>query len=63
MTLRLSEAETERLRARAEREGVSMQELAKKAIANYIDDRALRVEAAIDDILERDRELLKRLSQ
>lgn len=63
MTLRLSEEETERLRVRAEREGISMQELAKKAIAQYVADRAIRVEAAIDDILQRDRELLERLSK
>lgn len=63
MTLRLTEAETEQLRARAQAEGVSMQEVARKAIAEYISDRKSRLEKAIDDVLANDAELLRRLSQ
>jgi len=36
MTLRLTEAEQEALRARAEQEGVSMQELARRAVREYV---------------------------
>ena len=36
MTLRLTDEETEALRATAEREGLSMQEVARKAIREYV---------------------------
>lgn len=37
MTLRLTEEETEALRARAEAEGRSMQEVARQAVREYVD--------------------------
>ncbi|MBA2465703.1 MAG: ribbon-helix-helix protein, CopG family, partial [Nocardioidaceae bacterium] len=36
MNLRLSESETDALRARAEQEGRSMQEVARSAISQYV---------------------------
>lgn len=62
MTLRLTDEEHEALRARAEAEGVSMQELARKAVRAYVDleshrervfEAARRVMSAHADALER----------
>jgi hypothetical protein len=39
MKLRLTDAESEALRAKAEQEGRSMQQVAKTAIAQYASDR------------------------
>ena len=47
MNLRLTEAETEALRRKAEQEGRSMQEVARAAIAAYVSDRPRRLQAAI----------------
>ena len=47
MNLRLSEAETDALRRKAEQEGRSMQEVARDAIAAYVSDRPQRLRAAI----------------
>ncbi len=63
MNLRLSEAETEALRARAEQEGRSMQEVARAAIAQYVSDRPERLRSAIDRVRTEDDELLDRLSK
>lgn len=63
MTLRLDEAETEALRRRAEREGRSMQEVARTAIREYTSDRTARLAAAIEKIRTEDAELLDRLSK
>jgi len=62
MNLRLTESETEALRARAEQEGRSMQEIARKAIADYVADRPTRLHAAIRRVNESDDTLLDRLS-
>lgn len=62
MNLRLTESETEALRARAEQEGRSMQEIARKAIADYVADRPTRLHAAIRRVKEGDDTLLDRLS-
>jgi hypothetical protein len=43
MNLRLSEAETDALRAKAEQEGRSMQEVARAAIAQYVSERPMRL--------------------
>jgi hypothetical protein len=63
MNLRLSESETEALRARAELEGRSMQEVARQAIADYVSDRRTRLAVAITRIADEDAELLDRLSR
>jgi predicted transcriptional regulator len=61
MTLRLSDAETDDLRRRAEQEGTSMHEVARKAIRLYVCDRAERLNAIVDEIMVGDAELLERL--
>ena len=63
MNLRLSDEESEALRAKAEQEGRSMQEVAKTAIAHYVSERPQRVLAAIERVRTEDQELLERLSQ
>jgi Ribbon-helix-helix protein, copG family len=61
MNLRLSEAEMEGLRRKAEEEGRSMQEVARNAIANYVLDRPGRFRAAVERVRTEDAELLQRL--
>lgn len=63
MNLRLTEPETEALRAKAEQEGRSMQEVARTAIAQYVSDRPERLRSAIDRVGVEDDELLDRLSK
>ena len=63
MNLRLTDAESEALRAKAEQEGRSMQEVARTAIAQYVSDRPQRLRAAIERVSTEDRELLERLSR
>ena len=63
MTLRLSDVETAALRARAESEGRSMQEVARSAIAQYVSGRPERLSAAIGRVASEDAELLDRLSR
>jgi len=63
MNLRLSEAETEALRRKAEEEGRSMQEVAREAIALYVSDRPQRLRAAIGRVREEDAELIERLGR
>lgn len=63
MTLRLDEDETEALRRRSERDGVSMQEVAKTAIREYVADRPERLKAAIERVRVEDAELLERLGR
>lgn len=63
MNLRLSEAETEALRRRAEQEGRSMQEVARAAIAAYVSDRPQRLRAAIERVRDEDAELIERLGR
>lgn len=63
MNLRLSDTETEALRARAEQEGRSMQEVARQAIAEYVADRPARLAAAISRVVTEDAELLDRLGR
>ena len=63
MTLRLTDDETTALRARAELEGRSMQEVARDAIAIYVSGRPERLRAAIGRIVTEDAELLDRLSR
>ena len=63
MNLRLTDAETEALRAKAAEEGRSMQEVARDAIAQYIADRPGRLRAAITRVRIEDAELLERLAR
>ena len=63
MNLRLTEAETEALRRKAEQEGRSMQEVARAAIAAYVSDRPRRLQAAIARVREEDAELIERLGR
>jgi plasmid stability protein len=65
MTLRLSEEETEALRLRAQREGRSMQEVARAAVREYIDRTSRRelLDEVLDAELPRFAEALRRLGE
>jgi predicted transcriptional regulator len=65
MTLRLDEHETEALRKRAEREGRSMQEVARQAVRNYIERTSKRelLDSVLDEELPRYAEALERLGK
>lgn len=65
MTLRISEEETDRLRARAEADGTSMQDVALTAIHHYLDGRTRAdiVSEALDDTMIRYESTLKRLGE
>jgi hypothetical protein len=63
MNLRLTDAESEALRAKAEQEGRSMQEVARTAITQYVSERPQRLRSAIERVRDEDRELLERLAQ
>lgn len=65
MTLRLSDDETEALRARAKREGRSMQEIARVALRDYIDRASRRelLDEVLDEELPRYAEALRRLGE
>ena len=65
MTLRLTDEERRALRRRAEREGRSMQEVARQAVRDYI-ERASRhelLDQVLDEELPRYAEALKRLGE
>jgi plasmid stability protein len=63
LTVPLSEEETEALRAQAEREGRSMEDVARAAISEYVERAAhrARVAASARDVAERYAEALRRL--
>jgi predicted transcriptional regulator len=65
MTLRLDEGETEALRQRAEQEGRSMQELARRAVREYIERTSRRelLDQVLDGELPRFAEALRRLGE
>jgi hypothetical protein len=63
MNLRLTDAEAEALRRKAEHEGRSMQEVARAAIGEYVSDRPQRLRSAVERIRTEDAELLDRLSR
>lgn len=65
MTLRLTDAETDALRRRAELEDRSMQEVARQAIRDYIEQRskAELIASVMDTELPRYAEALERLGQ
>lgn len=61
MTLRLTEEQTERLRATAEREGESMQAIAVRAIEEYTTRRVARRDELLQQIVAEDADVLRRL--
>lgn len=65
MTLRLTPSESTALRRRAEQESRSMQEVARQAVREYIENhsRADLLDAVLDDELPRYAEALERLGQ
>lgn len=65
MTLRLSDDETEALRQRAQREGRSMQDVARAAVREYIDRTSRRelLDQVLDEELPRYAEALRRLGE
>jgi predicted transcriptional regulator len=65
MTLRLTEDETEALRQRADLEHRSMQDVARQAIREYVENhsRAELLDLVLDDELPRYAEALRRLGE
>jgi plasmid stability protein len=65
MTLRLTDEETAALRARAEAEGRSMQDVAREAVREYVrmTDRAEMLKRVLDSELPRYAVALERLGQ
>ena len=65
MTLRLTDDETDALRLRAQREGRSMQEVARAAVREYIDRASRRelLDGVLDEQLPRYAEALRRLGE
>jgi plasmid stability protein len=65
MTLRLTDDETAALKVRAEREGRSMQELARQAVREYVEShsRAELLDEVLDAELPRYAEALERLGR
>jgi predicted transcriptional regulator len=65
MTLRLSDEEAEALRRRAELENRSMQEVARQAVREYVENhsRSELLDRVLDDELPRFAEALERLGQ
>ena len=65
MTLRLADADTEALRRRAALERRSMQEVARQAIQEYVENhsRAELLDQVLDEDLPRYAEALERLGQ
>ena len=65
MTLRLTAAETEALRRRAELERRSMQDVARQAVRDYVDRMSRRelLDKVLDEELPRYAEALSRLGE
>lgn len=65
MTLRLDDDETEALRARAEHEGRSMQEVARQAVREYVERTSRRelLDRVLDEELPHYAEALRRLGE
>jgi plasmid stability protein len=65
MTLRLTDAEQSALRERADREGISMQDAARRAVRDYIakGEHHDRVAAAAERVKVVHAEALKRLGE
>ena len=65
MTLRLTDAQAEALRSRAEFEGRSMQEVAKAAIEEYLEvhSRSDLIDRILDEEMPRYAEAMRRLAE
>lgn len=65
MTLRLDDDESDALRRRAEREGRSMQDVARQAIRDYVESTSRRelLDRVLDDQIPKFREALDRLGE
>jgi hypothetical protein len=65
MTLRLTEAEQEALRARADAEGISMQEAARRAVREFVtrSDHRDRVELGARRVMDAHADALRRLGE
>lgn len=65
MTLRLTDSEQEALRERAEAEGISMQEAARRAVREFVarGQHGDRVSAATTLIMRRHADALRRLGE
>jgi predicted transcriptional regulator len=65
MTLRLDDGETKALRRRAEREGRSMQEVARQAVREYVERTSRRelLDQVLDEELPGYTEALRRLGE
>ena len=65
MTLRLTDVEHDALKARAADEGVSMQDLARRAIRDYLErtEHRVRVASAADLIVQVHADALDRLGR
>ena len=65
MTLRLTDDEADALRRRSEREGRSMQDVARQAVREYVEthSRAELLDQVLDEELPRYAEALERLGQ
>jgi len=65
MTLRLTDAETDALRKRAEFEDRSMQDVAKQAVREYVESHSRRdlLDRVLDEELPRYAEALERLGR
>lgn len=65
MTLRLTETEQAALRDRADAEGISMQEAARRAVREFVarGEHRDRVSAAAATIMDRHAEALRRLGE
>ena len=65
MTLRLTDAEQEALKARAEAEGISMQEAARRAVREFVSrsDHRDRVSLAAELVMDKHSDALRRLGE
>ena len=65
MTLRLTDEEQAALRARAEAEGISMQEAARRAVREYVarGQHRARVSAAAERVMDAHADALDRLGR
>ncbi len=65
MTLRLTDAEQEALRTRAEADGISMQEAARRAVREFVtrSDHRDRVTHAAELVIDKHSDALRRLGE
>lgn len=63
MTLRLSEEQTAKLRAAAERDGISMHAAVLKAVDDYVESRTKRRDEMLAGIVRDHNGLLRRLAE